>query len=37
MTPMLQSGLTDFCTLYFVLNRTCGADSSCGHATPPAK
>jgi len=33
---LVQSGLTGFCPLYFVLNRTCGADSSCGHETHPA-
>lgn len=34
---LIQSGLTGFCPLYFILNRTCGSDSSCGHAAPPAR
>ena len=35
---LVQSGLTGFCPLYFVLNRTCG-DGSCGHghAAPLAR
>ena len=34
---LIQSGLTGFCPLYFVLNRTCGEGSACGHAAPPAR
>lgn len=34
---LVQSGLTGFCPLYFLLNKTCGADASCGQAVPQAK
>ncbi len=37
MKPMLQSGLTGFCPLYFILDRTCAPGSACGQAAPPAK
>lgn len=34
---LAQSGLTGFCPLYFLLNRTCGADASCSQAATPAR
>ncbi len=34
---LVQSGLTGFCPLYFVLNRTCGADGACGQTSTPTR
>ena len=34
---LIQSGLTGFCPLYFILDRTCAPGSACSHSGAPGK